>query len=57
MTGAAILWRTDAITRLKFVDISESYGTEATPPTKREKRKQHKRNPQNWNIVVKKKKI
>ena len=50
VTGAAILWGTDAATRLKYVDISES-----TPPTTKEKRK-NKRNPQNWSIVIKKRK-
>ena len=38
VTGAAILWNTDAVIRMKFADVSESSGTEATPPTKRHKK-------------------
>ena len=38
VTGAAILWNTDAVIRMKFADVSESSGTEATLPTKRHKK-------------------
>ena len=52
VTGAAILWNTDAVIRMKFLDVSESSGTEATPPTKRDVKKQ-KQNPEKWKIYVK----
>ena len=55
VTGAAILWSTTDIIRMKLVDVSESSGTEATPPTQREKKKK-KRNPELWKTAVKKKK-
>lgn len=41
VTGAAILWNTDAVIRMKFADVSESSGTEANPPTKRDIKKKN----------------
>ena len=41
---------------MKFVDVSESSGIEATPPTKWDVKKR-KRNPGKWKIYVKKRKL
>ena len=49
ITGAAILWNTDVVIRMKFVDVSESSGTQATPSTKRDAKKR-KWNPEKWKI-------
>lgn len=53
--GSAILWNTLSIMKMRYA-VTDSSGTEATPPSKRDTKKR-KRNPEKWKSAVKKQKL